>query len=177
MALKQITRMNIAEKVFEQLRDQILQGTWKEGEKLPSEQELTETLGVSRSSVRQAIRTLADYGMVETRNGTGTYVKRQISGNYMLNIVPIGDLQFEDIVEVLDFLCLIEDSVAAMAVQRCTQEELAELTLGAEEGIPYHERLIQAFCAHDAVSAKNVMGAHAQNRRDKFLALQERIEP
>lgn len=54
---------------FEQLRDQILQGTWKEGEKLPSEQELTETLGVSRSSVRQAIRTLADYGMVETRNG------------------------------------------------------------------------------------------------------------
>ena len=223
MALKQITRVNIAEKVFEQLRDQILQGTWKEGEKLPSEQELTETLGVSRSSVRQAIRTLAD-------------VKRQISGNYMLNIVPIGDLQFEDIVEVLDFLCLIEDSVAAMAVQRCTQEELAELqaihkrliaakdqndlealtnvdvefhskiamitqnslvvqtyallleflqpvmhrtyvTLGAEEGIPYHERLIQAFCAHDAVSAKNVMGAHAQNRRDKFLALQERIEP
>ena len=116
MALKQITRVNIAEKVFEQLRDQILQGTWKEGEKLPSEQELTETLGVSRSSVRQAIRTLADYGMVETRNGTGTYVKRQISGNYMLNIVPIGDLQFEDIVEVLDFLCLIEDSVAAMAV-------------------------------------------------------------
>ena len=112
MALKQITRVNIAEKVFEQLRDQILQGTWKEGEKLPSEQELTETLGVSRSSVRQAIRTLADYGMVETRNGTGTYVKRQISGNYMLNIVPIGDLQFEDIVEVLDFLCLIEDSVA-----------------------------------------------------------------
>ena len=56
MALKQITRVNIAEKVFEQLRDQILQGTWKEGEKLPSEQELTETLGVSRSSVRQAIR-------------------------------------------------------------------------------------------------------------------------
>ena len=126
MALKQITRVNIAEKVFEQLRDQILQGTWKEGEKLPSEQELTETLGVSRSSVGQAIRTLADYGMVETRNGTGTYVKRQISGNYMLNIVPIGDLQFEDIVEVPDFLCLIEDSVAAMAVQRCTQEELAE---------------------------------------------------
>ena len=51
------------------------------------------------------------------------------------------------------------------------------VTLGAEEGIPYHERLIQAFCAHDAVSAKNVMGAHAQTRRDKFLALQERIEP
>ena len=74
MALKQITRVNIAEKVFEQLRDQILQGTWKEGEKLPSEQELTETLGVSRSSVRQAIRTRADYGMGETRNGTGTYV-------------------------------------------------------------------------------------------------------
>ena len=149
MALKQITRVNIAEKVFEQLRDQILQGTWKEGEKLPSEQELTETLGVSRSSVRQAIRTLADYGMVETRNGTGTYVKRQISGNYMLNIVPIGDLQFEDIVEVLDFLCLIEDSVAAMAVQRCTQEELAELQA-------IHKRLIAAKDQNDLEALTNV---------------------
>ena len=55
--------------------------------------------------------------MVETRNGTGTYVKRQISGNYMLNIVPIGDLQFEDIIGSAGFLCLIEDSVAAMAVK------------------------------------------------------------
>ena len=104
MALKPIKRVNIAEQVFEQLRDQILHGVWKEGEKLPSEQELTETLGVSRSSIRQAIRTLSDYGLVETRNGTGTYVKRQILGNYMLNIIPLGDLQTRDIVEVLDFL-------------------------------------------------------------------------
>lgn len=233
MALKPIKRVNIAEQVFEQLRDQILHGVWKEGEKLPSEQELTETLGVSRSSIRQAIRTLSDYGLVETRNGTGTYVKRQILGNYMLNIVPLGDLQARDIVEVLDFLCLIEDSVAAMAVERCTPSDLSELmeihsrliaardqkdlealtnvdvefhskiamitqnslviqtyallldflqpvmhriyiTLGAEEGIPYHENLIKAFCEHDAVSAKKVMGAHAQNRREKFLATKER---
>jgi len=159
MALKQITRVNIAEKVFEQLRDQILQGTWKEGEKLPSEQELTETLGVSRSSVRQAIRTLADYGMVETRNGTGTYVKRQISGNYMLNIVPIGDLQFEDIVEVLDFLCLIEDSVAAMAVQRCTQEELAELQA-------IHKRLIAAKDQNDLEADQCGRGISLENRDD-----------
>lgn len=233
MALKPIKRVNIAEQVFEQLREQILHGTWKEGEKLPSEQELTETLGVSRSSVRQAIRTLADYGLVETRNGTGTYVKRQISGNYMMNIVPLGDLQTEDIVEVLDFLCLIEDSVAAMAVECCTPADLSDLqeihsrlltardqtdlealtaidvkfhskiamitqnslviqtyallleflqpamrriymTLGAEEGIPYHERLIEAFCAHDAACAKQVMHDHAQNRREKFLATRER---
>ena len=233
MALKPIKRVNIAEQVFEQLREQILHGTWKEGEKLPSEQELTETLGVSRSSVRQAIRTLADYGLVETRNGTGTYVKRQISGNYMMNIVPLGDLQTEDIVEVLDFLCLIEDSVAAMAVECCTPADLSDLqeihsrlltardqtdlealtaidvefhskiamitqnslviqtyallleflqpamrriymSLGAGEGIPFLERLIEAFCAHDAACAKQVMHDHAQNRREKFLATRER---
>ena len=233
MALKPIKRVNIAEQVFEQLREQILHGTWKDGEKLPSEQELTETLGVSRSSVRQAIRTLSDYGLVETRNGTGTYVKRQISGNYMMNIVPLGDLQTEDIVEVLDFLCLIEDSVAEMAVERCTPADLSELqeihsrllaardqkdlealtavdvefhskiamitqntlviqtyallleflqpamhriyiTLGTEEGIPYHEHLIEAFCEHDALRAKQVMHDHAQNRREKFLATRER---
>lgn len=59
MALKQITRVNIAEKVFEQLRDQILQGTWKEGEKLPSEQELTETLAsVGALSARPSVSLL-----------------------------------------------------------------------------------------------------------------------
>ena len=111
MALKLINRVNIAEQAFSQLKDQILSGTWQEGEKLPSEQELTEALGVSRSTIRQAIRSLADYGMVETRNGSGTYVKRQISGNYMLNIVPLSDLQTEDIVEILEFLCLMYLSV------------------------------------------------------------------
>ena len=233
MALKPIKKANISEQVFGQLRDQILHGIWKEGEKLPSEQELTRTLGVSRSSVRQAICMLSDYGLVETRNGTGTYVKRQILGNYMLNIVPLGELQTKDIMEVLDFLCLIEGSVAAMAVSRCTQADLSELleihsrlmaakdendlktltsldvdfhskiaiitrnslviqtyallldfmqpvmhriymTLGTEEGIPYHEHLIKAFCEHDADSARTVMNAHAQNRREKFLSNQER---
>lgn len=67
----------------------------------------------------------------------------------MLNIVPIGDLQFEDIVEVLDFLCLIEDSVAAMAVQRCTQEELAELQA-------IHKRLIAAKDQNDLEALTNV---------------------
>ena len=229
MALKLINRVNIAEQAFSQLKDQILSGTWQEGEKLPSEQELTEALGVSRSTIRQAIRSLADYGMVETRNGSGTYVKRQISGNYMLNIVPLSDLQTEDIVEILEFLCLIEDNVAAMAAEHCTEEDLAALgdlheqlkaagerkdldvmtdydlqfhlkiakitknslaiqtysllseflsaamyrtymNLGIGEGIPYHDKLLQAFSLHDSEKAKEIMRAHVQNRRAKYIA-------
>ncbi|WP_295581995.1 FadR/GntR family transcriptional regulator [uncultured Oscillibacter sp.] len=127
MALKTIGRINIAEQAFNQLKEQILGGIWKEGDRLPSELELTEALGVSRTTIRQAIRTLVDYGLVETRNGAGTYVKRQISGSYMLNIVPLTDLQTEDMVEILDFLCLIEDNVAAMAAERCTEADVAAL--------------------------------------------------
>lgn len=227
MALKTIHRVNIAEQAFNQLKEQILSGTWKEGEKLPSELELTESLGVSRTSIRQAIRTLANYGLVETHNGTGTYVKRRIPGNYMVNIVPLAGLQTEDIVEILDFLCLIEDNVAAMAAERCTPEDVSALrqlqhqiknskgdfaglteydlqfhlkiakitqnslaiqtysllgefletamyqayiSLGAEEGIPYHEDLLTAFADHDAERAREIMQAHVRNRRAKFVA-------
>ncbi len=148
MALKAINRVNIAEQAFEQLKEHILNGTWKEGERLPSENELTEVLGVSRSTIRQAIRTLADYGLVETRNGAGTYVKREILGNYMVNIVPLAGLQTEDIVEALDFLCLIEDNVAAMAAERCTAEDVEALRR-LQENIKESKGDISALTAHD----------------------------
>ncbi len=83
MKLEPIKKVNIAEQVFEQLKNQILSGSWNVGDRLPSETVMAEQFGVSRSSVRAAIRSLADYGLVEVRLGSGSYVAQQDTGLYI----------------------------------------------------------------------------------------------
>jgi GntR family transcriptional regulator, transcriptional repressor for pyruvate dehydrogenase complex len=72
--LKAIKKTRIYEEVVGQLHRLIDQGTLKAGERLPSERELAETFRVSRSSVREAIKTLENAGMVVTRPGSGTFL-------------------------------------------------------------------------------------------------------
>lgn len=126
MALEPIKKVSITEQVFEQLKNHILSGVWKVGEKIPSENELAETLGVSRSTVRQAIRSLADFGLVEIRLGSGSYVTKQEAGVY-INSIVLSSLTQEDIMEVLDFCCIFENDMAGLAAERATDEEVASL--------------------------------------------------
>ena len=64
-------RANVTDIVFELMRDSILDGTWKVGEKIPSENKLTAVYGVSRVTVRAAIARLSSLGMLESRQGGG----------------------------------------------------------------------------------------------------------
>ena len=66
--------------MFEQLKDNLIQGTWKPGEKLASENELASLFGVSRITIRQALSRLAALGLVETRLGEGSFVAEQSPG-------------------------------------------------------------------------------------------------
>lgn len=63
--------------IHDQIKDKIENGFWKIGDRLPSERELSLQFGVSRMTLRQAIQTLADEGILERKIGSGTYVARQ----------------------------------------------------------------------------------------------------
>ena len=69
------------EKVIEHIKNEIWQGALKRGERLPPERELAETLGVSRNSVREAIRTLGLMGFVSSTQGAGNFVTCDIEQN------------------------------------------------------------------------------------------------
>ena len=69
------------EKVIEHIKSEIWQGTLKRGERLPPERELAESLGVSRNSVREAIRTLSLLGFVSSTQGAGNFVTCDIEQN------------------------------------------------------------------------------------------------
>jgi GntR family transcriptional repressor for pyruvate dehydrogenase complex len=75
MEIEKIKRVNIGDQVYEKLQKMIFDGNWKSGDKLPSENVLAESFGVSRMTIRQELQKLVAIGLVETRIGEGSYVK------------------------------------------------------------------------------------------------------
>ena len=118
------------DKVYEGVAKQIERLILKKlqpGDKLPSERDLAESLGVSRSSIRDAIRSLELMGMVEPRQGAGTIV-RQISSDSLVHPLANARKRKEELVgELLDFRKMLEPSLAARAATRASPEELAEM--------------------------------------------------
>ncbi len=72
--MKQIARVSLVDTVVDRLREEIASGSWPVGSKIPTEARLIEELGVSRTSVREGVRSLVQLGLLETRQGDGTYV-------------------------------------------------------------------------------------------------------
>ncbi|MCM2290727.1 FadR family transcriptional regulator [Allorhizobium sp. BGMRC 0089] len=72
--MQPLHRTNLADTAAEQIRDALAEGRWSVGEKLPNEQALSQMLQVSRGTVREAVRVLVAESLLETRQGSGTYV-------------------------------------------------------------------------------------------------------
>jgi DNA-binding FadR family transcriptional regulator len=73
--LTPLRRSPLVELAVRQLHQQLRAGTWQLGDRLPAETELAAQLGVGRSTVREAVRALAHAGLLETRQGSGTFVR------------------------------------------------------------------------------------------------------
>jgi GntR family transcriptional repressor for pyruvate dehydrogenase complex len=99
----------------------------KPGDKLPSERELAEMLSVSRSSIRDAIRSLELVGMVEPRQGAGTIVK-EVTADVVVNPLTNALKRKEELVgELLDFRRMLEPPLAARAATHASTEDTAEM--------------------------------------------------
>ena len=72
--LKKVTGTTLYEQVMDQIREMIVTGVYQKGDMLPSEKELMQLTGVSRITVREALRMLAEVGIIETRQGKGSFV-------------------------------------------------------------------------------------------------------
>ncbi|HEY4769766.1 MAG TPA: FadR/GntR family transcriptional regulator [Myxococcales bacterium] len=115
------------EQVAEQIRRLISDGALKAGDLLPPERELVEKLGVGRSSIRDAVRTLEVMGILEPRQGHGTVV-RDLSADAL--VVPLSLVltrKRELVTELLDVRRMIEPGLAARAAKNATAEELAHM--------------------------------------------------
>jgi GntR family transcriptional repressor for pyruvate dehydrogenase complex len=117
-------------KVYEEVAQQIERLILKKlrpGDKLPSERELAETLKVSRSSIRDAIRGLELRGLVEPRQGAGTIV-RETSAEPLVNPFANALKRRQEMVsELLDFRKMLEPTLAARAATHASADEISEM--------------------------------------------------
>lgn len=115
--------------VAAQIQDLILAKELTTGERLPSERDLCEQFGVSRTVVREAIRALEAKGLLESRGGSGTYVKAleagDVSDSIGAYIVTQDDVVPHD--KLMEVRRVLEVQVAALAAQRATGDDVQRL--------------------------------------------------
>jgi GntR family transcriptional repressor for pyruvate dehydrogenase complex len=130
------------------VRDRILRGEARPGDRLPPERELATQLGVSRPTVRAGLRALAAMGVVESRHGSGTYIP---AGPPKLGTEPLeflADLHGFTRDEMYEARRVLEVGVAGLAAERVTPEHLASI---AEEVASLFASMTdpEAFLVHD----------------------------
>lgn len=120
-ALRPMTRPRLYEQVLDRLRAYAVEHELSAGDRLPPERELAQRLGVSRSSVKQAVVVLEVQGLVETRHGGGTYLVRDT-----LDAEPVERLveRRRRLPDVLEAREALETKLAELAAERRTDEDL-----------------------------------------------------
>jgi len=129
--LTPVERNSLSEQVFRQLQREILNEQYRAGDRLPSERELCDVLGVNRSSVREALKRLEQARLIEIRHGSGSVVLDfrfnagfELVGTLVAAGGQLGPIAFRSIFE---FRSLIGPEIARLAAQRIQQPELDRL--------------------------------------------------
>ena len=122
-----IKKTRVAEEVADRIRVLMLDGTFPAGEPLPSERHLAERFGVSRGSIRAALRTLETIGLLETRHGQGTYPLELSVDRLVAPLASVMAYRSDLQDELLDVRRMFEPAVARVAALRAADEDLADL--------------------------------------------------
>lgn len=138
--IKKIQKVSVGDEVFKQLKQMLIEGTWKPGDKLPSENTLAEMLGVSRITVRQVLHKLNAMGLIETRVGEGSFVRSLNVGESMQALIPTLYLNGAAARDVFEFRELIDVEAARCAARRATTEDIAELQRVMDQMLQYQDR-------------------------------------
>lgn len=118
-----ILRDTLSTQTFDQLLGWLKKGTFKPGGKLPSQNELVEEFGVSRTGIREALQMMAVLNLIEIRPGLGCFVKK-VSGEYIIHADVLAILlEKEAILEVVETRKIVESGIAAIAAERAKPED------------------------------------------------------
>lgn len=161
--LKQLERLStpvsreplLAERLANEVGREIAAGAFKPGDRLPTEREMSESYGVSRAIVREAMGRLKHEGMILSRQGSGVFVADGNAPTLRLHIAP-SDAQ--DLRDVVELLTAVRSAASAHAAARRTSAQLTAITHwyeeigraildgqpGEEEDIAFHRAIIDA---------------------------------
>lgn len=168
MGYNRVKQEKISDQVADQMENHILSGLVEPGERLPAERELAQQFNVSRPSLREAIQKLESKGLLETRQGGGTFVKNVFAPvltdplSYMFSAHP------NTVEDFIEFRSIMEGNTAYYAALRATDADREILTAcfkamkeAHDDDDPDHEAKIDAdFHLAIAEAAHNVVMLH-----------------
>ncbi len=128
MGLHPVVRSSISDQVIAQMKENIETGSWEPGQRLPGEMQLCEIFGTSRVTVRNALQKLAGEGLIETRVGDGSYVRKFSLCDAMSRMNIPGSLTDREFRELLEFRRVMEGPLCELAVSRMTAADLERLS-------------------------------------------------
>lgn len=125
--LEPLKKTRLYEEIINQLLELIKNGTLKPGDRLPSERQLAEQLQVSRTAIREALRSMESLGYISSKVGGGTYIRSVTLDNV---ITPFSVMMSQDeklIRELADVRELLETEIASLAARNITPEDADRL--------------------------------------------------
>ena len=150
--------MAVTDEAITKIKDMIISGELSAGDRLPPEKELSEKLGLSRSSLREAVKALEIIRVLDVRRGDGTYVtslEPKLLTEAMTFIVDLH--QDETILEIFEVRRMLEPAAAATAAARITPQEIAALR-ATMENID-EQTSVESLVEHDLVFHRLITAA------------------
>ncbi|TMC70219.1 MAG: FadR family transcriptional regulator [Chloroflexi bacterium] len=192
--IEPIRRSRLYQGIVEQIEGLLERGDIRPGDQLPPERQLADQFQVSRASVREALRTLELLGIVETRPGGGTFVRRTTPDDLARPLTSLM-ARGHTVADVIELRGLIEPALAALAAERITAAQLAELeeifaeqerkvvdaepwgeqwlqtNQRAHASLDAHRRILAALSARDGDAARRAAADHIKAVGEGILRL------
>jgi GntR family transcriptional regulator, transcriptional repressor for pyruvate dehydrogenase complex len=131
--MRPVSRASLSDRIVEQIIDLISREIIKPGDRLPSEKELCVRFGVGRTTIREALRSLAVMGILDGRVGEGTFVSSN-NQRYLEKSLQWGLLMDrKDVRDLLETRLMLESQTAFSAAQRATEDDLREIEENLKE--------------------------------------------
>jgi len=120
--------MAVTDEAIDKIKEMLTDGRLRPGDRLPKEADLAGELGLSRSSLREAVKALSLIHVLDVRQGDGTYVTSLEPGRLLEAMSFVVDFHRDDtVLEFLEVRRILEPAATAMAAQRITDAEVATL--------------------------------------------------
>lgn len=120
--------MAVTDEAIDKIKRMIVSGELRPGDRLPRETDLADRLGLSRSSLREAVKALSLIRVLDVRQGDGTYVTSLDSGLLLDALSFVVDFHRDDsVLELLEVRRILESEATAMAAQRMSDEDIENL--------------------------------------------------
>ena len=182
-------RSDLAGKIAEIIRDTIILQKLGPGDRLPAERSLADSLHVSRLTVREAIKIIEQWGMVQIRRGAGIFVREPSESTVCDSIERFFNFRNCTHLDMIHLRELIEPDIAAHAARNATEEDLIRLKVwvekmeedpasgdrkeSAEADLSFHEYLAR-MCGNPlllaiAVSLHNLMGIYLESQHQYLM--------